>query len=145
MQKIIVQRLFVMLLAFGFFFGSIWAEKHRKRGHFFNADVLTAMLDLREDQTNKIKKIDKKFKLDIKAMHKKKMPIKRELKKLLYAEQPDLTKIRKKFETIAALKVEKRMLAVKRRIEVEKVLNKEQRLKLRKILKAKHESRHKKR
>ncbi len=112
-------------------------SQHRGRGprrgpmFFGNLEHMQKELGLTEKQVDSISDINiayKKKHLDLKE---KLAPKRVKLQKLLIEEKVDLTKVKKLLKEIGEIQTEKRILMIKQHLDIEKVLTKVQRKKMR--------------
>ena len=98
---------------------------------FGDPERMQKALGLSEDQMDKIADINDRIRKEHRAVMDKIEPKSRQLRKVLRAENVDLEKTRALLKEIGDLQVESRMIMIRHRLEIEKVLNAEQRAKLR--------------
>jgi Spy/CpxP family protein refolding chaperone len=106
-------------------------ERGGKGPLFGDPERMQKVLGLTEDQMDRIADINEKVKMEHRAVMDKIEPKARQLRKILRAEEVDLEKTRTLLKEIGDLQVESRMIMIRHRLEIEKVLNAEQRAKLR--------------
>ena len=104
-------------------------SKHHKRMYFGNIEKMKKKLELKDNQIDKISKINRKFKKKL-LKHKEVLAPKRiRLKGLLLEEDINLNKVRSLLREISDVKIELRLLRIKHRIEIEKILTPDQKRK----------------
>ena len=103
---------------------------HHKGLHFSDPQFLKEKLNLSDDQITKIGKINLKFKKAHLDIREKLEPKKIQLEKLLLDDNINLKKVKSKLKEIEEYDTERAFLQIKHRVEIEKVLTKKQKDKL---------------
>ncbi len=105
-----------------------------KAGMFFgNPGMMKKNLGLTDDQINKIGEINLSYKKQMLDQREKLAPKEVQLERLLLEDSPDLGNVRKTLREISDVKLEIQMLKISHRLEIEKVLTREQKTKLREM------------
>lgn len=105
-----------------------------KAGMFFgNPAMMKQELGLSDDQINRIGEINLRFRKQMLDQKEKLAPIEIRLERLLLEDNPDLANVRKSLREISDVKLEIQMLKVSHRLEIERVLTREQKSKLREM------------
>ena len=110
--------------------GPEFRHKGPPGGMFFGNPRMKEELGLSNDQIEKIGVINIKYEKKYLNFREKLEPKKIRLKSLLIEDKVDLSKVRGLLNEISKLKVEIRMLRIEQRLEIEKVLTKSQKIKL---------------
>jgi hypothetical protein len=134
-----------------FHMGSPHGKKwnHGKRGHrdgvkwgkikkldriFGNVDFVKKQLEINDEQVDKVVKLNLKYTLKYLDFRKKITPLKIDLRKQLLIPELDMKKIREILTKIAKERVEVRILKISHRVEIEKILTKNQYATLKRLL-----------
>lgn len=112
---------------------------HGKKGSEHHLKMMAKKLGLSKDQVTAIEKIHEASEEDKKSISEKIQKERKDLKELMMADTLDKSKIRSKMEEIAELKVDKKMLWIEDKIQIQKVLTPEQRSKQKELMKKHHE------
>lgn len=102
----------------------------RRPALFGDVKFMKEKLGLSENQISKIEKINLKYRKLFLVYREKLSPKPIKLRLLLLEEKVDLKKVRLLLKEIANLQVEVRMLRIKHRLDLEKILTRDQRKKL---------------
>ncbi len=92
---------------------------------------MKSALGLNDDQVNKIAAINLEYKKRFLEYDEKMSPKHIQLKKILLEDEVDINAARKVLKELSDLQVETRVLRIQHRLDIEKVLTKEQKTKLR--------------
>ena len=104
---------------------------HHGKGFLFgDPEKMQKTLGLSDDQVDRIAEINDQFRKEHAAVMDKIGPKARELRKLLRAEPVDLDKARAVLKEIADFQVESRLIRIRHWLAIEKVLNADQKQKL---------------
>lgn len=105
---------------------------HGRGPHFIirHMDKISEALKFTKAQKEKILKLAKDFKVKELEIQKKHEVLKLDLKKLLLEKNIDLKKVRAQLVKISMQHVDRRMLGIEFRVNVEKILTEDQKLKL---------------
>lgn len=145
-----ILRLAVLLAAALFFASPVFAQKgpgpkgdrHRMGptefgcedhpgGLFFGAaDMMKKKLGLSDDQVKSVGKINLEYKKKFLDFQEKMSPRHIKLRKLLLEDNVDLKEVRALIKEISDLRVEVQMLRIQHRLDIEKVLTPDQKIKL---------------
>ena len=106
-------------------------EHHGKGFLFGDPDRMQKLLGLTDEQVDRIAEINDQFRKEHAAVMDKIGPKARALRKVLRAENVDLDKARALLKEIGDFQVESRIIRIRHWLEIEKLLNPEQRRKLR--------------
>jgi Spy/CpxP family protein refolding chaperone len=106
-------------------------ERHHGRRMFGDPERMRKELDLSDEQIDKIEAINDKYFEEHKKIRDKIRPKMRTLRDLLVEDKVDLEKVRAVLKEISEYQIENRMLLIRQHIEIETVLTKEQRDKVR--------------
>ncbi len=107
-------------------------RRHRHRRFFFgNVERLKRMLNLTEQQVNKIERINLRFKKKHLSFKENIAPLRYRLRRLLLEDNVNLTKVRRVLKKIERIKFEIRFHKIKHRIAIEKILTPKQKRKIR--------------
>lgn len=105
-------------------------QHHGKGVIFGDPERMQKTLGLTDDQVDKIAEINDQFRKEHAAVMDKISPKARELRKLLRAENIDLDKARAVLKEISDFQVESRLIRIRHWLAIEKVLNPDQKQKL---------------
>lgn len=116
-------------------FSSARGAMHHGQGrgpHFIirHIDKIAEALKLSKVQKDKITKLAKDFKVKELEIQKKNELLKLDLRKLLLEKTIDLKKVRSQLVKISMQHVDRRMLGIEFRVNIEKILTEDQKLKL---------------
>ncbi|MBP7583602.1 MAG: periplasmic heavy metal sensor [Spirochaetes bacterium] len=100
---------------------------------FGNPGMMKKQLGLSDDQITRIGEINLRYKKQMLDQREKLAPKEIQLERLLLEDSPDLGNVRKTLREISDVKLEIQMLKVSHRLEIEKVLTREQKSKLREM------------
>jgi len=106
-------------------------ERHHGRRMFGDPEKMRRELDLSDEQIDKIKVINDKYYEEHKKIRDKIQPKMRTLRDFLVEDKVDLEKVRAILKEISEYQIENRMLLIRQHIEIETVLTKEQKDKVR--------------
>lgn len=104
---------------------------HRHGPIFGDVDRMKKKLDLSDAQIEEIRRINSEYRSQHADIRERMQPLLRSLRLLLHADEVDFTRVRTVLSDIAAVDVDRQMLIIRQRLEIEKVLTKYQRDKLR--------------
>jgi Spy/CpxP family protein refolding chaperone len=105
---------------------------HRMDGPmwFGNIDEMKEVLKLTDKQIEQIGKINAEFRDTMIRLHERMRPLQLKLKGLLLGERINFDDVKSVLRQISEVEVDMRMLRIKQRVEIEKILSKDQRDKL---------------
>jgi Spy/CpxP family protein refolding chaperone len=104
---------------------------HGPHGPFFgDPNALKARLKLTDEQVSKISAINLEYKKQFMSYHEKIAPKHIKLRKTLLDDNVDLKDVRSQLKEISDLQLETRMLMIQHRLDIEKALTPEQRIRL---------------
>lgn len=113
------------------FMGGRHGGPHHRRPWFGDEDLMRDQLGLSEKQVQAIISINRKMRERLFALGEQIRPLKRELHRLLSKENVSMQDARRQLEKISKLEIEIRILRIEHRLQIAKILTKEQRQKLR--------------
>ena len=133
LHKMLITISFLLIASLAFAEGkysgkSDYSNKHMK---FMNdLDKMQTKLNLTNNQVNNIKKVNSNYEPKFQEQHKKMNPLRVELKQLMREENLDTKKIRAKLVEISNIEVDRKMLAIEYRMEIQKNLTPDQKKQL---------------
>lgn len=123
--------------------GGLYADHHKGKGGKHNFEKMARYLELNDDQKSKLKKMHDAHRAQMKQRREAMRAQKKKVREMLRQDEINRSAIKAELEKAAAMHVEKRMAMIDHRLEVEKILNDEQKKKMREMMKKRLEKHYK--